>query len=47
MDLTKRGTKSNCGDDEVEIELFDAGRLPSIEAEAPQCLAEAGRSDAY
>lgn len=36
---------SDCSGVEVEIELFDAGRLPSIEAEAPQCLDEAGRNN--
>ena len=37
--------KSNWCGDEVEIELFDAGREPSIEAEAPLWLAGVGRKD--
>jgi len=35
---------NRCGD-EVELKLFNAGRLPSMDAEAPQGLAELGRND--
>jgi hypothetical protein len=40
-----KDAKSNLCGDEVELELFDAGRLPSIDAEAPQGLAEMGEID--
>lgn len=41
----RRKAKSNCRGDEVKLELFNAGRLLSIDAEAPQDLAELGRND--
>lgn len=40
----EKDTKSVCCGDEVELELFDAGKLPWIDAEAPQSLAEVGRN---
>src|SRR5690242_4290004 len=41
-----RGASNGCGA-EVQLELLDAGWVPSIEAEAPLCLAEqAGRAQA-